>query len=156
MKTIKPLPSAELIRECLSYNPLTGRFHWLTDRGRRIKAGDVAGRVKSTGYVGIKINGSEYLAHRLAWKLVYGADPTCVVDHLDGNRQNNAISNLQDTSTRQNCRRETSAKRPLPRGVRLTPSGKYKASGRIDGKVTHLGTYQTAEEAAMAYKAATC
>lgn len=152
MKSIKALPAAERIRELLSYDPMTGQLYWKVAASRRVKAGDPAGHVKSSGYVSVKIDGSEYYAHRLIWKFLHGTDPGAVIDHLDGNRQRNTPWNLADVPVRVNCRRQFSEKRSLPRGVTQRASGRYRAQGRFNGKVETLGYFDTAEAAALAYQ----
>lgn len=75
-----------------------------------------------------------------------------VVDHIDGDRINNKISNLQIITNREN----TSKNRPyrgLPLGVRISRSGnKYISEIKINNKTTHLGTFSTMQEASHAYQ----
>ena len=80
-----PMPVEEL-RSILSYNPETGGFRWAVDRGcnaNRMKAGSIAGSLKSHGYVAIKINGVFYRAHRLAWYISTGEWPAPDIE-IDG------------------------------------------------------------------------
>ena len=62
--------SIERLREVLWYDESTGVFTWVKDIGYKIKAGSIAGSVDS-GYRTIKIDGSKYKAHRLAWYYTY-------------------------------------------------------------------------------------
>lgn len=83
--------------EQLKYDPLTGVFTWLVTRNR-ITQGDVAGSVSKEGYRVIRIDGEHHKAHRLAWFYVHGSWPSGIIDHKDGNKDNNKIKNLRDTS----------------------------------------------------------
>ena len=39
-----------------------------------------------------------------------------------------------------------------PKGAYKTPTGRWKSAIRVNGAQVHLGTYDTSEEAEMAYK----
>lgn len=45
----------------------------------------------------------------------------------------------------------TNTTETLPKGVKMSPTGKFWARGRVGGEVRHVGTYNTAEEAAAAF-----
>ena len=63
---------------------------------RNSKTGAVAGHLKSTGYLFVYLAGKYYPCHRLIWMMHYGEFPE-LIDHIDGNRQNNRIENLRST-----------------------------------------------------------
>jgi len=83
-----------LIRELLDYDPQSGVF---THRksGGRCKAGGRAGYTNAIGYVCIRFSDKLYSAHRLAFLWMDGEWPAGPVDHIDGNRSNNAWANLR-------------------------------------------------------------
>jgi hypothetical protein len=89
------------LKELLHYDPETGVFTWLCDRGGKAKAGTEAG-VLSTGYVRIMVDGKRYLAHRLASLYVAGAWPAKLTDHEDRNRANNVWTNIRQATRKQN------------------------------------------------------
>ena len=93
--TYSELQSAAL--EELDYNSETGVFTWKkSGRGRFKRAGATAGGDRGDGYFVLCVNRKQWLAHRLAWVVHYGEEPPEIIDHIDRNKSNNAISNLRD------------------------------------------------------------
>ena len=83
----------------LSYDCETGVFAWRKDgRGKSRRIGQIAGCQMPNGYVKIKVAGRQWLAHRLAWVYAYGTEPPRIIDHINRNKSDNAISNLRDGS----------------------------------------------------------
>lgn len=70
------------------------------------------------------------------------------VNHIDGNKNNNDVSNLEWCSNRMNVIHYYKSKSP---GVSLTKSNKYSLRMYLNGKQLHIGTYNTIEEANNAY-----
>lgn len=103
---IKPLPSLARLNELLSYDEHTGILTWemqpATSRsnvGFNNKCGGkVAGTVGAKGYIMIGIGKVYYLAHRIIWKMMTGADPIDQVDHEDTDRSNNRWRNLREAA----------------------------------------------------------
>jgi len=73
-----------------------------------------------------------------------------VVDHIDNNKLNNNLDNLQLISNRENSTKDVRNKYGYL-GVSKT-KGRYKATIRINGVSTYLGTFATAELANERYK----
>mgnify|MGYP001607389399 CR=1 FL=1 len=100
---------AELLREQLSYDLVTGFFIWNEDRGNpQARSGMQAGTVLATGYRVIRVGGYRYLAHRLAWFYVHGIWPQGEIDHVNFQKDDNRLSNLRDVSRTKNvwnCRK---------------------------------------------------
>ena len=103
--------SVKFIRDTLDYNPETGVLSWKERKDRKVNwnhrwTGKTAGHVHEvTGHIIIQIKGrSAYGAHRLAWVHYYGEWPKDQIDHIDGNRQNNRISNLRCATNSENNR----------------------------------------------------
>jgi len=142
------------LRELLDYDQATGVFTWRVNR-RRAKAGAVAGSAYPSGYIRIKIDRHEHLAHRLCWLYVTEAWPSSQIDHRDGNRSNNRFANLREATrsvNTQNQRRAQSSNRSGLLGVRRSHSG-WRATIRIPGeqRQQHLGVFDTKEDAHAAY-----
>jgi len=66
----------------------------------------ILGSKMSTGYVAVTINKSGWLLHRLVWYHVNGPIPVHhEIDHIDGNKQNNCIDNLQCLSKAEHAKK---------------------------------------------------
>lgn len=154
----KPLPPLDDLLSRLCYDEKTGVLTWRIDVSQRKKAGSIAGKSGPRGYVWVTINYVQYLAHRIIWAMYYGEPPPAIIDHIDGNPSNNAIENLRSATNRQNLWNAGPTKRSKTgiRGVCQLKSGKkrWRADIRINGRLTCLGFYATAEEASEAYKQA--
>jgi len=91
----KNMLTLERVNELLRYDPGTGQLFWKLARRNGSEAGSAAGCASSNGYTRVKIDGVQYLAHRLAWFIHYSEWPTGPIDHVDTVRANNSISNLR-------------------------------------------------------------
>lgn len=62
-----------------------------------VKSGDIAGtRNKLTNYWQVRLNRKTYRIHRVIFALVHGECPeNTTVDHIDGDKQNNNVTNLR-------------------------------------------------------------
>lgn len=147
-----PLPPIEEVRELLSYCPVTGQLTWRI-LNRRIFPGATAGTTQNDGYRRVRLRGRNYKAHRLAWLLHYGADPGAMhIDHIDGNRSNNAIANLRLCTQQQNSSNMSVKKNNtsgVP-GVSKYRNGKWRAYVNKERKQHYLGIFETLAEAVQA------
>lgn len=136
------------------YDPLSGHFTHLLNRGSRARAGSQAGHLdKRSGYCRLKIDGVAYEAHRLAWLYMTGNWPY-MVDHISGDRSDNRWCNLREVDAYQNMMNRKVSKNNIVgvKGVSPTLSGRYVACIRVRKKPIHLGTFDTVEEASKAYQ----
>lgn len=99
----KPL-TAEFLRHILRYEPETGNFFWENPPSRQTKSGSLAGTRSTEGYWQISIYDRLYRAHRLAWFYTHGDWPANVIDHINGDRTNNSLSNLRDVTQAENLK----------------------------------------------------
>jgi hypothetical protein len=90
------------LKEALHYDAQTGIFRWRFSSSAAVKPWDVAGSKNSDGYTNIKVYKTFFKAHRLAWFYMTGEWPTLQIDHIDGNRSNNAWANLREATMKQN------------------------------------------------------
>lgn len=137
----------------LRYDSRSGLFEWKASNSNRTKIGSVAGTVNAKGRRIIRIGTYNYHANVLAWLYFYGRWPVSDVDHKDLNKSNDAIDNLREATRSQNM-----ANGPLRKdnkagfkGVVKTSSGRFRATIRIGRKQSHIGTYESAEDAHAAY-----
>lgn len=138
----------ETLQQRLDLDVSTGTFTWKDAGPTKTRLnGKFAGRVMNKGYIQIKIDGKLYSAHRLVWLWVYGEFPPGMIDHVDGVRTNNVVSNLRVVTNQQNQQNQRIHRAGRLPGTRLRPTGKWEART----SEIHLGTFSTAEEAHAAY-----
>jgi len=140
------------LRELAHYCPETGQFTHLQSKGRK-KTGMPAGSLRSDGYVYVMFDGFRAMAHQFAFLYMTGEWPTQEIDHIDGNKANNAFSNLRQVSRRMNTENKHMAKRTSTTGllgVIRHPRG-FVARIVSEGKRTYLGIFKTPEDAHEAY-----
>lgn len=124
------------------------------------ESGAVATEPKASpeGYLRLQVDAVRYWAHRVVWLVHYGQWPQHSIDHIDGNKQHNAISNLRDVPqavNAQNVRRAPRSSLSGVLGASWDPAtGRWLAAIRINGKRKNLGRFATPEEAHQAYLAA--
>ena len=147
-----PPITAEELRETLSYDPDTGDFRWKVRTSRRVKIGDVAGSLSKFGYTCVSINTKRYMAHRLAWLYITGSFPKDEIDHINGNRADNRISNLREASRRENmCNRKSHRDGRLHGTWYYTNINKYGSCIKIGEHRKYLGYFSTEEAAHHTY-----
>jgi hypothetical protein len=144
--------TASYLRSLLSYDQDTGDFHRVVSRNPRHPVGAVAGTQHSRGYIVIGLDGMNYKAHRLAWLHVHGEWPTGEIDHINGNKTDNRITNLRIVSRSENMVNRFRARSDNRLGV----LGVTQIGGRFIArfKNRYLGMFATPEAAHGAYQKA--
>jgi uncharacterized membrane protein len=96
-----------------------------------------------------------YRAHRICWFHTYGVWPTHDIDHINGDKSDNRISNLRDVPKSINIQNEKRARKNNASGlmgvVFRKDRNKWTATVRVNGKPKRLGSFSTPEEAHQAY-----
>jgi hypothetical protein len=116
----------------------------------RARVDDVAGW-DAGRYRVVAIQWKNLLVHRIIFALHHGYLPE-LIDHIDRNPYNNRIENLRPATNAVNAlnRKLDSRNKSGITGVRRYRQ-KWRAQINIDGKLVHLGTYNTPEEAEQVY-----
>lgn len=144
------------IAELIRYEPNTGEFWWLPSAVRQRRSDRRAGCVNTRGYCQIRYSGRQVFAHRLAWFIVHGKLPDGEIDHIDGNRSNNRITNLRDVPVSVNRR---NAKRAANNSSGVTGvhwdkrRGRWRVNVCVEGKRKYLGMFSGIIEAERVVKA---
>lgn len=144
----------EELHRKFDYEESTGVF---TNKESYFKShvGRVAGCLHHSGYRYVRINGVAYAEHRLAWLYVTGENPNGYIDHIDGNRSNNAFSNLRIATREQN---NSNAKRRVDNksGIKGIDwhnlCNKWQCRVQSGKKRITIGYYDSIEEATNAIK----
>jgi hypothetical protein len=149
--------TAERLREVLIYSPETGEFRWRVQTSNAAKLDKPAGSLnKIIGYRQVSVDGRRYLAHRLAFLWITGRWPTELIDHRNGNRDDNSWNNIREANRSQNRVNSSKVRADSTIGFK----GVYKnhkrwaAKIRLNGAQHYLGTFDTKEEAHTVYMAA--
>lgn len=150
----------DVVNEFLRYEPDTGRLTWKKKPARRIVVGSEAGCVRKGGdYVIVGLLGESYYAHRLVWAITHGISPDVdlEIDHRDGDKTNNRISNLRIATHTQNKHNigllvnNTSG----VKGVTLRKRDlKWQAQISVREQCVYLGSFRNFEDAVAARKRA--
>jgi len=102
-------------------HPILVNYEFSADgvvRNRRLKK--PIGFVNNQGYLQFGVRGRIYYVHRVVYEAFNGLiKDGNVIDHIDSNPLNNAISNLQCISQKENTKKGKTGKYPKrPRGVK--------------------------------------
>lgn len=143
--------------EVLQYDPDTGLLYWKIDMGSRAKMGNIAGTLNKIGYFVIRIDGNLYLAHRLSYMIHYKTIIIDEVDHIDGNRSNNIITNLRECDRSKNNHNRQIG-RDNTSGVKgvfwNAKRNKFVVKIRINNHQKHIGYFDLIEDAISAIQKA--
>lgn len=141
------------LKAYISYDPVTGNLSWAMPY--RCKPPGTLITNNANGYIRFNFMGKVYLGHRVAWLLHTGEWPKYTIDHINGKRADNRITNLRDVEHKENIQGYRSLS---PRnktgytGVSWNAKKNcFTATKTVDGKAKFLGCFDTAEDANQAY-----
>lgn len=165
----KRQPTVEYLQSVLRYDAKVGKLYWLKRptshfaNNRACKswntryAGKEAGTLTSTGYIKVRVDGVEYLGHRVAWALHHKQWPEFPLDHDDHVKTNNRIKNLFKSSPTKNSKNLKMSKANVSgvTGVHWNEATrKWLANIRVNTVLIHLGYFANRGTAVEARKAA--
>ena len=166
---MKLLPTQEVLKQLLTYNPMTGELHWKTrpkemfESERIFKSWNAryAGQPAFTatdakGYLVGAINSISCRAARVIYKLHHGIDAE-QVDHEDHDRKNNRISNLKNVSGLYNQKNMSKAKNNTSGTTGVCWSKqkeKWQARIKVKSKTIFIGYFDQLDDAIKARKQA--
>jgi len=169
----KDLPSPEMLRKLLRYEPETGKLFWRERTPDMFTATEARSAAHSCAQWNSRLAGKEaftsdggsgYLvghifdrrhsAHRIIWAMHTGAWPDKHIDHVDGDPSNNRIENLREATHTENAWNRGAQENNTSgyKGV-YWHKHKQKWVARIykNRKQHHLGYFTCPKEAHAAY-----
>ena len=144
-------------RNWVSYDSESGLITWVKSPSANCVVGTQVGGIDKDGYAYFHLHKKRWPIHRMAWVLTQGPIPDGYeIDHIDGNRANNKLTNLRLATRSENNQNRRTARKDSKTGI--IGVGQHKRSklffARIvglDGKKRSLGYFKTPEEAGTAY-----
>lgn len=109
-------------------------------------------------FIQFNVNNKRYI--RKIHRLVYGSfigklEKGLVIDHIDNDKNNNNVSNLQQITNRLNVSKDSKKKYNLPTCVyKNSKGGSFRTNFQVDNINIYIGTFKTIEDADHAYKKA--
>lgn len=143
------------LKELLDYDPETGVFQRKVATSNT-KAGEIAG-CKKRVYVIISVDNKLYRAHRLAWLWMTGLWPEQFLDHINMDKHDNRWINLRAATKSQNMANRGPQRNNTSGFKGVVYYKQYKnwvSNIWKEGKLHHIGYFNTAQEAHAAYSAA--
>lgn len=153
MKQFRATPSQEWLQHRLFYDSDVGVFTW-TENAHYTCRGKIVGCPSGSGYLIMVLEGRKFYCHRVAWKYAYGQDAMGYIDHINGVRSDNRISNLRLADCSQNVMNSglRSDNKCGFKGVSWHDTmKKWRACINVSGVQRVVGYYLTPEEASTAY-----
>lgn len=151
MSENRPLPSRNRLIQLFDYDPVSGHLTWRVSRGSRGEAGTRAGHKRAGGYRQIKLDGIQYLEHRIVYRLCTGIDAgDFSIDHSNRTKDDNRIFNLRIATPAQ----QEANKCDIDGCDFLCQTNQFRSRIVVDGIEYHLGLWPTKEIARAVYATA--
>lgn len=85
----------EDIKYFFEYDPVSGKVYHKNPKHSWLKGKEAGSICDLHGYLILSIHRKRYKGHRIIWALYYGEFANGQIDHIDGNKSNNKITNLR-------------------------------------------------------------
>lgn len=121
---------------------------------KRYAGTDAFVTIGKQGYYTGVVDSERLLAHRVVMAMQLGYWPKETVDHINGKRLDNRLSNLRLATRREQARNTSSSHNCTSRYLGVSyrkDRGVYRANIFVDGKQRYLGSFDDEEAAALAY-----
>ena len=145
------------VRDLFFYNKDTGELTFVNESGRGKRKDRKVGSISKVGYSVVFVDRKLYQAHRVIWLHYYGVLPEFGIDHINGDKLDNRISNLRDVSQKENTKNRVMSKNNTSgfNGVTWHAAlGKWRSSISVNKKPVYLGFFKSKHDAIEARKAA--
>ena len=155
MAAINKNMNQSYLKTIFDYNPEDGLFRWKISPNRRIPVGTIVGSKDKDGYIYTKIDGKHYKLHRLVFVYMFDRMPSIFVDHINGQVNDNRLSNLRECDTFQNRHNSKlySSNTSEIKGVSWQKDKKrWLARVRVNNKIVFLGYFTNKEDASIIVK----
>jgi hypothetical protein len=165
--------SAEVLRTVLDYDPENGSLTWrerdpstfpattplriVRNWNSRFAGKPAFTALGANGYRVGSFGGKALYAHRVVWAWVHGIWPVDEIDHLDGDRSNNAVKNLRAATPTMNRRNQGRSTRNTSGYTGVTycqKTGTWVAQMTVRGVCLRFGKFRCPTAAAIARKKA--
>lgn len=108
-------------------------------------------RINSFGHLSVQVRhhgaSVNILAHRAIWALAHGSFPPFDVDHINNDPSDNRLVNLRPATRSQNATNGRRAKAGLKGAYRNKQNGSWFSTVWDGKRLSHLGTFDSAESA---------
>ena len=140
----------ERLKELFDYDQKTGNLIRKANIGKKI-----AGSIRENGYLVVTVDRKSYPVHRLIWLWHHGFITKSDLDHINNDRADNRIENLREATRSENMQNEKRARSTNKIGLLGVSknNGRWRAQIWLNYKKTHIGYFDTPEEAHTAYLA---
>jgi len=126
-----------------------GKLFWKKNTGSKPVVGKEAGCSTTTdGYITVGFKRGQYPAHRIIFAMHNGYIPK-MIDHINGDRQDNRIENLRAVTDTQNAYNKTLSSQNTSgiKGISWDKAKKkWHAQLNYNGKNRHMGYWKTDEK----------
>jgi len=166
----KELISPALLRKILRYDAETGDLFWrerpdemFTSKGSakgwnvQFSGKKALMTLDGEGYRRGRILGRKYRMHRVCWAIETGSWPIAELDHINGIRDDNRISNLREVAHAENMRNkrlQANNSSGVAGVCRNKTNGKWQSQIKVSGRLHALGLFSKFEEAVLARREA--
>lgn len=146
------------IKTLVVYMPETGLMYWREREGmkawnKRFSGKKVGANIH--GYIRAPFDGVFHPIHRMAWLYVYGVYPEGEIDHINGEKSDNRITNLRDVSHACNGRNQKKSKSNTSGFMGVSKShGKWIAFITVNRERIWLGRFRDKSDAVKARREA--